>query len=566
MDFGKLRTRFNDLFDGANSWRAHWREVRTYILPTAGAFLESKSVETQPGKKVRSYIYNNVAEQALRIQTSGLHGGLTSPSRPWFRLTLDDPELAEWIPARRWLDDVRDRLLRIFQNSNFYSSIHELYEEVGAFGTGSMFIADSPKTVIRCRTMTIGEYYLALDQEMRVDTMYRLLAMTARQMAETFGEEKLSARVKSALEGKPSQQFMVLHVIAPDKERISGKPYLSVYLEWDSSATEPLDMGGYDNLPFVAGRWRVTGSNIYGRSPGMVALPDVKQLQRMEKDKLKGLAKMVDPPLKAGGKLKPVGGNIVPGGVTYVESSEPESFKPIYEVNLNLAAATEEILRVEDRIRRTFYNDLFLSILQEEKTMTAREVVERHNEKLLLLGPVLERLQSELLDAIIDRTFNIAMSHGLIPEPPMELQGRDYKIEYISLLAQAQKLAGLTAMEQLTTFTLNLAQIEPAVVDQVDLDKLVQEYAETLGVAADVLRDEDEVAEVRQQRAQAQQAAQAAQTGLAAAKGAKDLAQAKMTGNDALSRLLPALAPYINQAQEARGQEAGALEAPGGGA
>jgi hypothetical protein len=553
MNVSTLKARFEQLFADAETWRAHWREVRDYLLPTAGAYLTARSVinPVERGGKVRSYIINNVGESALQILASGLHGGLTSPSRPWFRLTLSDLEMAEWLPARGWLDDVRDRLLRIFQKSNFYQSIHGVYEEIGAFGTNSMFISESDETVIRCRMMTTGEAYFSLNSELKADTCYRLLSMSARQMVEVFGEDVLPSQVRSVLERKPETRYLVVHYVGPKED---GEGFDSIYFLHDSEP-KVLKRGTFNSLPFVMARWRVTGSDIYGRSPGMTSLPDIKQLQRIEKDKLKGLAKVVDPPMVATGQLDPAGGNIIPGGVTYIlDPASPDAYRPAYQVSLDLRSITEETLRIENRIRHTFYNDLFLSILQEEKTMTAREVVERHNEKLLLLGPVLERLQSELLDGVIERTLEIAFRQDLIPPPPDDLAGQELRIEYVSLLAQAQKLTGLNALEQLTNYTGAVAQMAPEALDRVDPDKLIEVYAETLGVEADVLRDDEEVQDLREERQKQAQAAQALQAAEQAAKATKDLAQAPMGGDSALDRLAPQLTQTVNEAQDAQGQ------------
>lgn len=546
----KLRTRFKELYTDAQRWRAVWVDIQKYLNPDSGMFLQT--LDTEIYVPDRSSILNNVAGQALGVLMSGLHGGLTSPSRPWFRLTLPNEDLLEDMAVQKWLSDVRDILLRIFAKSNFYTSIHMSYGELGGYGTACTFIDEDFDTVIRCRPLTAGEYYLDSDDRQIIDTVYRVSLMTARQMARAFGEDKISQRVKSVLERKPSTRFLVLHVIRPIDAKASGRgeaalrngfTYESLYLERDSVETENaiLRHRFYRTRPFIAPRWLTFGNHVYGTSPGFIALSDIKMLQRMEKDKLKGLAKTIDPPMKAGPNLKPAGGNIIPGGVTYVTDGNMDSYQPSYQVNLNLAPITAELQQVETRIRSVFFNDLFISILQEQKTMTAREVVERHDEKLLLLGPTLERLQGEMLDTAINRVFDIAWNMGLLPPPPDALQGYDLSVEYVSLLAQAQKLVGLSAVEQLVGFSANLSAISPEAFDKLDVDEIIEEYAQILGVKPSLLRKEAVVEEIRKQRAQALAAQQAAERGALAAKGAKELSQTQMGGDSALDRLMPGI-------------------------
>ena len=240
----------------------------------------------------------------------------------------------------------------------------------------------------------------------------------------------------------------------------------------------------------------------------MDALGDVMMLQKMESDKLMALDKLVNPPMNAPTSMKKTGGSIVPGGVNYVDVTQGgQGFTPAYQINPDIGSMAVEIRSVEQRIQSAFFNDLFLSILQEDKRMTATEVAERHDEKLLMLGPVLERLQAELLDVIIDRVFDIMLNLDLFMPPPPEMSGMLLRPEYISTLAQAQKLVGTNAMNNLILTVTNMAQVNPEVVDKVDFDEMTDQYADILGTPPKVIRGDDEVEAIRAQRAQAQQAA-----------------------------------------------------------
>lgn len=539
-----LQRQFKTLYDDASTWRSHWLDVAHYIAPNSGLYLAGDMEVDQSGEKRMTYIYNNTAGGALRVLASGMHGGLTSPSRPWFQLGLLDPDWDDDYVVRWWLDETRKRMLQVFARSNFYQSIHALYYENGAFGTAAMLVEEDFDTVIRCRVLTIGEYLLSQDSRYRPDTMWRRIAMTARQLADQFGEDKLTNDERDCYNKRNEvKRFNVIHVIRPRQAwgRVSplpdGMTYESIYFREDGSENEGiLREGGYRSIPFFAPRWDVVGADVYGRSPGMTALPDVKQLQKMEEDKLRALEKEIDPPLKASAATKSNGVTIIPGTVTF--SDDPANYGPAYQIKVAMDHITMERIEVELRIRREFFSDLFLSILSTGKQMTATEVAERHDEKLLLLGPTLERLQSELLDPVIDRVFNIMLERGLLPPPPMNLAGQEIKVEFVSLLAQAQKLVGVNAINQLAGFAGFIAGVQPDVLDKLNTDEALSEYAKIVGVPPQVLRDDKAVAEIRRQRAQQQAMAAAAQAGPGLAQGAKNLSEIDPAKNTMLQQVL----------------------------
>ena len=271
----------------------------------------------------------------------------------------------------------------------------------------------------------------------------------------------------------------------------------------------------------------------------MDALGDVKQLQAEQSDKLKGIQKQVDPPMTAPTSLRNAATTTLPGGVTFIDMAQgQQGFQPTYQVNLNLQDLREDIAEVQRRVDRAFYADLFMMMARSDRReITAREIEERHEEKLLMLGPVIERTEDELLDPLIDITFDRCLEAGILPPVPRELDGVRLGVEYISILAQAQRMVGTAGIERLTGYIGNLAAVAPEVVDKIDLDQSVDEYGEMLGVPGRVVRTDEQVAEIRQQRQQAQQQQQAAEQALAAAEGAKTLSEADTEGNNALTQL-----------------------------
>ena len=444
----KYRRRLYELTQDSQTWRAHWNEIVDYILPRKGRYLTSTTGKETHGGKKGQKIINGCATEALKILSAGMYGGLTSPSRPWFVLNVEDEELASNASVREWLHNVRDIMLNVFAKSNFYGTMHSMYQELGAFGTAVMMIEEDFDRVIRCRPFTIGEFYLAVDDKYNVTTMYRRFQMTARNMVAEFGEDNVSDSVKQSVASEQGERkFDVIHAVEPNSEKEIGKDgakgmeYVSVYYEEKGNTDSFLRESGYRTMPFAAPRWSVTAADTYGDSPGMDALGSVKMLQKMEEKKLKALDKMVDPPMNAPVAMKKTGGTIIAGGVNYIDTQQgQQGFVPAYQVNPDIQNIAFELDRVEKRIEKDFSNDLFLAVLGTDKKMTATEVNQRYEEKSRILGPVLEHVQSELLDVVINRTLDIMSRFNLLPPAPPELQNAVRKIEYISTFCAQSRI------------------------------------------------------------------------------------------------------------------------------
>lgn len=488
------------------SWQSHWTELQQFILPRRGRFLET---DVNKGGKKNTNILDNTATLAARTLASGMMAGITSPARPWFRLAAPDPGMKELAPVKDWLSQVEALLREIFARSNIYGALHTSYAELGTFGSAPIYIQEDFEDVIRAFPFTIGSYYMGNDARLKVDTIYRKLPMTVVQIVSKFGIGNVTESTRQLYEKKQFHQWItVIHAIEPNLDRDVSKidsinmPVRSNYWEENSSNELYLRKSGYEEFPVVAPRWDVLGGDIYGRSPGMDALGDVKQLQNEHRQKAKGIAKQIDPPMVGSSTLEGKPSNTLPGGVTYTDvTANGSGFTPAYQINFNLNDLKEDIYETQSRIKRAFYEDLFLMLAQSDRRqITAREVEEKHEEKLLMLGPVMERLNDELLDPLIDRTFNIAMRAGILPPTPPELEGVELKVEYISIMAQAQKLVGTTGLERLAGFAGQIASLDPGALDKIDSDQLIDEYADMLGTPPGVVNSDEEVEEIRRQR------------------------------------------------------------------
>lgn len=538
-----------------SSWRDHWRELSDYIRPYKGRFYAS---DRNKGTKRNDKIINGTARRAHRILTSGMMAGITSPARPWYRLTTPDPELAEVGAVKAWLHLVEERMRLAFSKSNVYKCLHTVYEDLALFGTAALHIDEDFEDGLRGYNFPIGQYYLANSSRLRVDTVFRELSMTVGQLVEKFGLEACTPNVQDLHKrGELDKWIDVVHAIEPNRDYQHGKLgpkgmlYRSCWMEIAGDATTGLlDERGYEEFPLMAPRWAVNGEDVYGTSPAMDALGDAKALQLYERRKAQAIDKIVDPPMKGPAEMLDTPVSLLPHAFNPVPTSgHGNTFEPAVVIHpQTLSAIGEQIVRHEDRVNEIFYADLWLMLAESDRReITAREVAERHEEKMLQLGPVLEQLQDELLDPLIDRAFAILLRNGHLGKPPEELQGQQLRVEYISVLAQAQKLIGITSIERGATFTLEVAKARPDVLDRINWDGVISEYFDALGTPPTVLNPDEAVAKIRQERAAQQQAQRQGEAATMAADGAKTLSETKLQDDSALTRLMSAMGAPVPQ-------------------
>jgi hypothetical protein len=528
------------------SWFTHWQEIGRYLLPRAGRFLVSDR-NSNRGQKKHNHIYDSHGTRALRVLEAGLMAGMTSPARPWFRLQTPDDDLNEQQAVKEWLHVVTRRMRDIFNRSNTYRALHSLYGELGAFGTAVNVLQADFETVVHHNPLTIGEYAIATDSRGNVDTLYRKYGMTVLQVVQEFGLPNVSQTVRGLYnDGKGYDKWIdVVHVIEPRTERDTRKrdainmPWRSCYFEANSheGADKYLRESGLNRFRCLAPRWHVVSGDIYGESPGMEALGDVKQLQHEQYRKGQVIDQQSQPALQVPTALKNQEVQSQPGGITYLDGAGPGTgIRALHDVRFDLSSLLPDIVDVRQRISRAFYEDLFLMLAHSDRReITAREVAERHEEKLLMLGPVLERLHNELLSPLVDNTFDDMIEANMVPRPPPELEGIDLKVEFISTLAQAQRAVGLASVDRLLGTVGSAAQFKPDMLDKIDGDQVVDAYADMLGVDPTLIVADDQVAIIRQQRAEQEAAMQQAAMVPAAAATAKTLSETDTSTKSALT-------------------------------
>lgn len=533
--------------DFETNWQPHFVEISDFITPRKGRFL-TRDTKANDGRKRHQNIINNAAGRALNVLSAGLYSGLTPSSRPWLGITLEDKDLLEYKPVKYWLSRVRDLMLDILQKSNFYTVVSSVYKEMGGFGTGAMLIEEDPDTIVRFYPFTMGEYYISTNQHLRVNALYRIFWMTVESIMGSFKKESVSDNIKKQFENDQLDAWhQIVHLIEPNDDRIKGKEdsankaWRSVYYAYKNSEDKLLRESGYDLFPVTAPRWDVTGSEIWGLGPGEETLADVKMLQKFEEKTIRALDKSIDPPMNAPTDLQNRGVSTIPGTVNYIDiAAGQNTLAPTYQVKPDFQSMEYKSQAVENRIKEGFYYDLFkmVSTLNDSPERTAYEIAKRHEEKLQLLGPMVERVQPEMLNPMVDRLYSIMESQGILPPIPIELDNMPLKIEYNSILAQAQKMIGLTSIEQAAGFISNLAQINPEVVDKMNFDEAVDAYTGSLNTPPSMIRTESEVLKIRKARLQKQQLAENASVMQQTLSGAKALSDINTGDNNALTQLM----------------------------
>lgn len=527
-----IRRRFGHLRSDRASWDAHWRELRDHISPWSGSFPDAGDRANDGGRKADPI--ESAGREALRVMASGMQGGLTPRSLRWFGLRTRDFSGRELPGAALWLDQCTQLVLDVLARSNFYQVQGQVYESLGLFGTAAVYMEEDFDTVVRFRFLPVGEYWIANNWKGEADTLIRMFQTSARNVAEQFGEDRCSAAVRNLLRENPEQAVRLIHAVLPrpggrpDADNPHVMPFQSCYFEEGAGDDDPpLRESGYRHFPFLVSRWQARGADAYGHSPAMDALGDVKMAREMLIDVAGMVNNITHPPLQAPQGVEMAGVNMDPGTVTYVTDMRQGEIKPILTTEYNVQNVQAVVREVEEKIRRAFHYDIFMMFASEDKTMTATEIMERRQERLIQLGPVLERMQSEMFGPLINRVFDRCSSAGILPPPPEGMPpGAEIEVEYTSALSQAQNLSRVTNMQQFVGQIGQVAQVKPQVLDLLDEDTLTRRFAEYLNVPPDILRERETVENMRQQRAEQQAAAEGAQQALQAMNAAAAAAPA----------------------------------------
>ena len=541
------------LIEKRHTYEKRWKAIRDYQLSYVGAF-DGVDDETNGGNRKDTNVWHNCAWDSNQIFAAGVMGGLTPPSRKWFRLDFANTELKDNSDLGKILDERIDILADVLEKSNFYTAVHSCYLEL-AFGQAPLGIFPDHQYGVHFVPYPIGSYAMENGPDGTVQTFCRHYKMSAAQLVDKFGVENVPENIRNEVTNGPGikADHTVIWYVGTNRHHDPQKlgsfhlPYISVYYLEGSAEDEYLHVGGFHEWPVPVARYLITGNESYGKGPGWFAEGDAKILHLLEKDKLTMVELSVKPPVVADDSLGIKGINLVPGGKTFVQ--QKDAITPLFQVQGNLDHLREVVTDVTTRIKRAYSADLFMMLDQQEKSMTAREVLERTQEKMNILGPVVQRMQFEFLGRIIERVYNILDRAHMFPEPEDEemaeiLRDQELKIEYISPLAQAQKMSGLVNIEQGVAFLAQIAQFNQDILDKMNWNETINRYFDMLGAPAAIKRTDDEYEAIQQQKQemaqkqqQMQEAAAMAQMAAPAAQAAKNATEAAQDGNPALQQL-----------------------------
>jgi len=545
-------------------WTSQWEDIRDNLLPDRGPQIGTEdSSKVNDGRKKRQNILTSVAERSVANLAAGLKSYLTTPSRPWFQLKLKDTVLNENWEVKNWLDRQTAAMHRVMNKSNFYDSIHNLYIELAGFGSAVMIILEDEIDTINCKALTCGEYYFNIGRKGTVNRLIRKTYMQVDNMVAEFGLDNVSADVKDQYErNEGDKRHWVYHYIGPNDGQLNATPpsilvspgvvappqFLSIY--WMKEGEKELSVSGFAEWPVVPPRWNVISNNIYGTEcPGMVELGNIQMVYDMLNDELTGVKKVIDPPLISDGNVDII--DTIPGGVSEGTGSvgQKQSLSALYNVQFDIASVDAVIEKYKEEIRTGFFNNLFLMLSADENDRkTAFEVARLQEEKMSMLGPMIERLNTSALDIAIDRIWAIMDRQGLIEPVPEIAANVEMDIEYISLLAQAQKTSSLRSIDSLLDFMSRAAQFAPeAIAALPDWSEMTEIYRDGSGAPQRVLKSPTVLQTEREAAAAAAQRQQGMEMAGQLAAGAKDLSQAKLGENSALDAVLAGGAENLEQ-------------------
>lgn len=537
----EIMARLKSLQSDRVNFDSHWQEVADYVIPRKGNITSTRS----PGSKLHRTLYDSTAPRALSTLAAGLHGQLTSPSSKWFKLRAKDPDLMKNEEVKVWFGQIERRTYDVFNGSNFNSQVHEMYIDMGAFGIGNFYSETDPKNIVRFDARPCGECYIAENEAGLVDTAFREFTYTARQMEQRWGASAVSDKVRKKLEKKKyDDQIGMLHAVYPRDDYNPGKadslnlPWASMYIEIEEKHL--VSEKGYHEFPYAVPRWEKASDETYGRSPAMNSLPDVKMVNAMEKTILRAAQKIVDPPLMLpfDGYIMPV--RMSPGSLIMQRKvMGPEGKIEPLLTKANLPAGMDKANEKREAINQAFFVDLFLMLdmLRKEKKgqVTATEILERVEEKMIVLGPTIGRLFSEFLNPLIERVFGMMLRAGMLPPMPEILEGQEYIVEYVSPLARAQRMHEVTSIQKSLSFVAPIAEVRPEVLDKYNWDKTVDYVNDILGVPPDLMLSDDQVEEIRVQRQEAQAAQRQIELAAAGGQAAKEVGAGAKAIEDVLA-------------------------------
>ncbi|MBR3655233.1 MAG: hypothetical protein IKR34_02235 [Candidatus Gastranaerophilales bacterium] len=543
LDKAYFESRRAELEIAYNNMKADWQELADHFLPRSVRFLV-RNVNKAPAKNKK--IKDSATLKAVRNFSSGMMSGATNPATNWFRIRIKNYDIKYDWAVKNWCAFVETIIKDVFNASNFYQKLPSAYKQLGVFALATIALESDIDTVARAKLLPIGSYRYAKNEAGVVDTMCRVYMETAKNLYTKFGEENVSEAVKNCIKNKQYEQmFEVVHFVEPNAEYMPSsvwsrrKKFISVYYEVDGDKEKLLSKSGFDKFPYVVFEGDPNGEDVYPTEGcGINALPDAKQLMSMVVDEGKIVKKICSPQMKGPAELK--NKKLTDQPATFTENNQNgDGLQPIYQVPPQVVTPLEALLEAKRQsIYELFFNDLFAMILNTaDRGRTATEVNELKEEKMVLLSPILEQVHSGL-KTVMEWIFAECMQRGIIPAPPAQIANGELEIEFVSMLAQAQKAQKISAMERFTTFTINLANaIDPALVKKLNGAKIIDDYADFINISPEQVTPTEEVDKFREEQAKKQQQAEQMQQLQQGSEMIKNVGGADAFGGELMARI-----------------------------
>jgi hypothetical protein len=492
---------------------SHWQEITDYFLPNKNTITR----ETSPGEKRTLQIYDSTGIKANDHLAGALHGMLTNPATYWFEFTTGIPELDQNDDVRKWLQRSGHICHEVMNGSNFQTEIHEYYLDLCSLGTAAIFTERDEDDIVRFSAKHPKDCWVDENNKGQIDTVYYVFKWKPRQIIAEFGLKKTPKFILDKEEKNPEEKIEILQVIMPNGgyskgkklDPIKGKKFGScTYVKDGEREHFTLEKKGFNSMPMAIGRWSKGSGEVYGRSPAMICLSDVKMLQEMMKETIRAQQLSNYPPT-----LVPDDGIIgnlrmTPSGITYFRSGQGDFIKQM-EVGKSLHLSREMLQDLRERIKAVYYSEQLL--LRQGPQMTATETIQRTDEQNRLLGPLLGRQHPESLKPIVERVYEITDERGLIPPPPKVLAGRKVGMKYRSQIAKAQLGNEMMNLQRAINTAAPFMQIDQRSTKVINAEEGVRYVARTLGLPVELIRDKKEVQDLMDAEAEAQaEAVQAA--------------------------------------------------------
>ena len=489
-------------------WEPEWQEISDFVLPRRSDFND----ETQKGKRLTTKMYDGTAHSAAQLLADGLQGYMTSPNSKWFKLAFAESGKDAEDDAKEWLEAVEQRFTSLFDRSNFYDIVSQIFLDGVTLGTATMYTEmdmEAEGLYFTCRHQK--EIYIATDRYGRVDTVFRVYKQAKRNIVKRFSENLKDEYIEEA-KNQPYEEDSIIHAVFPREDREAfkmdkvNKKYASVYILQDDNTL--LSNDGYDELPYTVWRYRTNTDEEYGRSPAWSAISDIKVANQIQKTLLQKAHKSVEPGWAAPMDLKHNGGlNFSPNGVTYLMDMSRPPVPLVSNESYPIGRDMQEVVQIA--IKEHFRVDFFLMLSQMAgQAMTATQVMEMQGEKAAIMSTMVSRLSSEFLNPLFDRIFGLVYRAGWLPDPPqsvLDMQGEDINVDYVGPLAQAVKRHFNTQNFKQSIFEfLSLREMLPRtalLLDELELGRLLLEMG---GVPETVINDEETIKEIEAQMAQAE--------------------------------------------------------------